>query len=1016
MPRNHQIFLLSIFLVLPFATIVRGQSIHARPYFEQDGIPSNIVSDIEQSDDNHLWVLTSRGLAEYDGSTWTQHFDTIALPSKFGSLLETMPNGNLVAAGFSNTGLKIIRFNGGEAFSYPISPNVLELDSYFEYIDIITLPGENPEAYFVGIAENNLCQLNLETQEWHQFALPIIKGTSVLGAGFWHGKLALKTTQGIYTQNDRGRWEPRPLPNFPSPSILHWERIKDTNDTLYIGSNWVVHYAENQVKRIWQFPTDDFHASSDFEVGPSGRIIFNSRQNFFVFDPISGEIISFLTDYKNAAPNYSQLHVDHESNLWIATYRGLYKVNSFRFFNFFQRSELRNEEGTCILELQPNTLFLGHTQSYSILSQNRIVNYPNLDISPSVRNRFYDIVKHPRQDTWYIAGGSMGLGRLDDNYRLTWSPSKTNRSINAVSFVQDTLVVADDHQTNWLLNGRTVKTINQHFFVRKIYSARSGRLLFCSDHGFFESLGSELIPIPLKGSSIRTNTFDILEFEDRVLVASEHGLLELVEDTLLPAEVFNYKEDRPIYDLMATQNGNLWVGTDDGVYILSPNHAPIHYSVRDGLSGSEVNRNSLLEDGEGNIWIGTNSGISRYMPLLDPMKNWSPKPELIMAWSNEAPIDPTTKTRLSPAENTLEFQFGGLSFYHEEETNYRIRLHGFDNTWRYHSAGQTKQLYTNLPPGQSYQFEIQARLSSGTWSESVISEAIYIRRPFYATIWFFALLLISALGLGFLVRTWIQSQRNQRWLAQEVSEKTQELLLNQKKLQAQNDNLTKINQELDRFVYSASHDLSAPLKSIAGLLHIAKLDKYAGRLQQEQYLSMIEKSVGQMEKFIRELIDFSRNSRTESKISEISLPKLIPELLENLQFMDHFVRVNFKMEWGKDARLIMSDEFRLQVVINNLLSNAIKFQRHDIDQPLIMVQSKKVDGGWTITIADNGVGIGETFQERIFDMFFRATENIPGSGLGLYIAREAVHKMGGEITLTSQPNDGAIFKVFLPEP
>lgn len=232
------------------------------------------------------------------------------------------------------------------------------------------------------------------------------------------------------------------------------------------------------------------------------------------------------------------------------------------------------------------------------------------------------------------------------------------------------------------------------------------------------------------------------------------------------------------------------------------------------------------------------------------------------------------------------------------------------------------------------------------------------------------------------------------------------------KLEKQNQELDQTNKELDRFVYSVSHDLSAPLKSILGLVNISRITKEPN--EHVNYLDRIETSVVKLEAFISEILDYSRNKRQDIAIEQIRLKELCAEILENLKYTNDFSRISVDLS-QLELYEIRQDKTRLKIILNNLLTNAVKFQkRFDGHLPYIKISSRKTsDNDVLIEIEDNGEGIKSEMQERIFDMFYRGSEKSPGSGLGLYIAKEAAMKINGRIKVFSEYGKGSKFTVEL---
>lgn len=240
-----------------------------------------------------------------------------------------------------------------------------------------------------------------------------------------------------------------------------------------------------------------------------------------------------------------------------------------------------------------------------------------------------------------------------------------------------------------------------------------------------------------------------------------------------------------------------------------------------------------------------------------------------------------------------------------------------------------------------------------------------------------------------------------------------DLKIIRKQLFGQNIELKETNQELDRFVYSVSHDLSAPLKSILGLVNISKLN--SNPEDHKLYFSKIETSVIKLDEFIKEVLDYSRNKRLESTVEQFGLNELCTEILESLKHMEGYQNIDVDFS-NLSTSHIRSDKTRVKIILNNLLTNSIKYQKHLIEhQSYIRISSKKKESTVVIEIEDNGEGIKPEIQEKIFNMFYRGHEKSKGSGLGLYIAREAAEKIDGTIAVKSNYGVGSTFTLELKD-
>jgi PAS domain S-box-containing protein len=227
----------------------------------------------------------------------------------------------------------------------------------------------------------------------------------------------------------------------------------------------------------------------------------------------------------------------------------------------------------------------------------------------------------------------------------------------------------------------------------------------------------------------------------------------------------------------------------------------------------------------------------------------------------------------------------------------------------------------------------------------------------------------------------------------------------------QNEQLKKINQELDQFVYSVSHNLRAPLTSILGLIGISRLTDQVE--QRDQYLNMMEKSVEKLDFTIRQINDYAKNERIEVQIEKVNFHRLLGEVIEELSYLQETKGIAITVEIDP-VEEFYSDESRLRVVLLNLLSNGIKYHDPTKEKPFIHITIYLLSGYAHLSVKDNGIGIGEEYQEKVFSMFYRANESKSGSGLGLYIVKESVTKMKGTIRLESRLYEGSEFIIRLP--
>lgn len=324
----------------------------------------------------------------------------------------------------------------------------------------------------------------------------------------------------------------------------------------------------------------------------------------------------------------------------------------------------------------------------------------------------------------------------------------------------------------------------------------------------------------------------------------------------------------------------------------------------------------------------------------------------------------------------------------------------------WHLIMDSKINLSNLKSGPVH-LEVRSRKNGPyTWSDSSFLN-FTIEKPFWQRWWFFLICILSAGTLIIISIIWanIRYKKRREELTLLIQERTNALRIT-------NEELSIRNNELDRFVYSASHDLSAPLKSILGLIAIAKMEKPTPTI--DNYLDLMNRSVLKLDSFIRDIIAYSRNARLPIHKTTIDFSLLMQSIWSDHQFTPNVNKIKLEIINHLQSEL-KTDETRLKIIFNNLISNAIKFHRLERGENLfIKITAIETANQFEFTVEDNGSGIPEASKDKIFNMFYRATEKVQGSGLGLYILKEAVVKLGGSVKVDSTLGEGSTFTITLP--
>jgi len=218
------------------------------------------------------------------------------------------------------------------------------------------------------------------------------------------------------------------------------------------------------------------------------------------------------------------------------------------------------------------------------------------------------------------------------------------------------------------------------------------------------------------------------------------------------------------------------------------------------------------------------------------------------------------------------------------------------------------------------------------------------------------------------------------------------------------------NAELDNFVYKVSHDLRAPLSSILGLVNLARLPGNTDNPM--DYIDIIGGKVEHLDHFIGDVLSHSKNLKMEVTISRVDFQQVIERTFNDLNYLQG------ASEMSRNIRIdgidFYSDPWRISEIFRNLVSNAIKYRQMEGVKSEINIKIHVDHMRAEIGFSDNGIGIDDANLSKIFEMFYRATEQSDGSGIGLYIVKNAIDKLGGQISVTSRQGHGTRFNIVLP--
>jgi PAS domain S-box-containing protein len=227
-----------------------------------------------------------------------------------------------------------------------------------------------------------------------------------------------------------------------------------------------------------------------------------------------------------------------------------------------------------------------------------------------------------------------------------------------------------------------------------------------------------------------------------------------------------------------------------------------------------------------------------------------------------------------------------------------------------------------------------------------------------------------------------------------------------------NEQLNEKIKDMNMFIYRASHDLRGPLSTVMGLSELGKTEAGTNK-QMNFYFDKISYSIGRLDNIIQELSKIGRITQVPIKIERINIKNEINEIINSLKSLPDFSKVKFTVDI--ETHDILTDKVFIIMALQNIIANAINYIDAKKSNHAVSIHAYEESGKNKIVISDNGIGIDNEIQDKVFDMFYRGSEQSSGSGLGLYIVKHTIQKLEGNIFLSSEKGKGTTFTIQLPK-
>ena len=452
----------------------------------------------------------------------------------------------------------------------------------------------------------------------------------------------------------------------------------------------------------------------------------------------------------------------------------------------------------------------------------------------------------------------------------------------------------------------------------------------------------------------------------------------------------------------------LWLTTTKGLVRYVPGEGCQVFTKSDGLQSDQFLPNAGLKASDGKIYIGSVNGFNAFYP--HQIKTNHARPPVVITeleiFNKTIPVgdkllpkalNQMEELELSYKDNVFSLLYASLSYCTPQRNKYAYKLEGFDKEWNY-VGSQNKATYTNLPAG-TYTFRVKASNNDGIWNEKGTSLKITIHPPFYlSTASKLLYFVLVCTAFGFFIRFIIK--RTEKKHTAEINK------LNENKEK-------EVHEAKIKFFTMIAHEIRTPVSLIIGPLEkIMKLSIPLPASVRDD-LNIIDRNSQRLLFLVNQLLDFRKVEQEgmKMKFSSQNIYQLLKAVCERFEpfIIQHGAQL--KVEYPNTEFTATVDSEAITKVVSNLLTNASKYTK---DEVLLSCRIHPEQHTFSIRVTDNGIGISKEEQKKIFQPFYQAMDNKPGTGIGLSIVQGIVESHNGCIEVESEVNKGSSFTVTLP--
>ena len=1027
-----------LFLAWLGSFAVFGQQYTQYAYTTEDGLPSNLTKSVFIDQHQMVWVATDDGLVVFDGKEFTRL--RTELPNRYLKkiIFDSVKNEYLVI-GDIEAGI-VTPSAYQYAYRKLISGGTGLTDTSIAYPKNVYLDKNRN----IWIAEISTI-VRLTGQKMKRYKLPPHFGSDSFISSFyffesesgnfyvlsWSGYLAMYDAKNDsfidISKNELFPLHVHGFSKYKPNSIL-----VGTRTGLYELSVGLKSPSDYQIKQISTLK----NISAVF-TGLADKILLGTHDNgIFIAEKLNIE----GTQRKISSGNLqtiNQIYADNAQNIWATTDNGLINLQAEMFVKVPWETKVSyilttiplgdnhffaaNNESVIIVSLTSNGI---QTEKIIDFKKNVIYGLTVLDkkILISFRDAtfsVYDLTGKKIKSLENIGGRFRFF--VETEWQTVWAVNETDHRIISIDRNLKYEYLTDENHVPNHVQSLGVSSNKKVL----LYTSNNSDLLYKWDN-----LRSQFIPMFNQPLNLKPNTSvrDVIEDKNgNIFLGTTSGLYVLKNNSQTAELIENEFKNLSVKSIVSDSLGRIYAGTENGIYIIDQNEI-IKYDRYSGLTSATITDRSMSLLPDGRLVAGTPNGISFSQHPFDTFVRSSPPKILHVLINNKDDYSDSVSVY---AGSAVEFKFTSFS-NRTSGVIYEYRMLGLSDEWR-RLTDQNIVSVSNLPIG-NYRFEVRSKVYGQTWSD-LTTFTMSIISPWYSSypaIFFYIVFGVSVfvlLGTNLTRSRFDKLKRESQHLEEQVKQRTKNLLDEKEKtenalklVQQHEEKLMELDQIKSRFFSNISHEFRTPLTLALGPVE-SILENAFGPVKQpvKEQLRLVQQNISRLLRLINQLLDISKIESGNMTVfyERIDGNQFLNEVISAFMPVAKAKNISIRLSLQGSSCLLSIDPDKFEKIIANLLSNALKFTPKGGTVEVSLTIRNVDDREFAeLIISDTGVGIPEEKLPKIFDRFFqvgKASNQVQeGTGIGLSLVKDLVELHDGQIRVESEVGKGTTFTLLWP--